>query len=159
MSPTPRSATEAEIRAVIDGWAEATRNQDLDAIMAYHAPEVRTFDCHSVVQFRGAESYRAFYAACLAHMQGKMDFDIGDLDIAAGGDLAVAHFIATCGATGLDGSRHESRLRATLCLERRDGGWRITHAHWSAPFDPMTGKAMFGDDAGALAAPDSECGR
>lgn len=152
MNPAIRTTdAQAEIRAVIDGWAEATRNQELDAIMAFHAPEVRTFDCHSVYQFKGAESYRAFYEACLACMQGKMTFEIEDLEVVAGGDVAVAHFIAGCGATGLDGSRHEGRLRSTLCFERTGGEWLITHSHCSAPFNPMTEKTMFGDDPEAPA--------
>ena len=134
-----------EIAAIVDAWAEATRQNDLDAIMAFHDPGVRTFDCHSVFEFRGAEPYRQFYAACLACMQGGMTFDIDGLDIEVEGNLAFAHFMVRCGATGTDGTRHLGRLRSTLCFRRVGGDWRIVHAHCSAPFDPMTEKTMFGE--------------
>ena len=145
MNPATRTSDDkARIRTLIDAWAEATRNNDLDAIMAFHAPEVRTFDCHSMYQFKDAAAYRAFYEACLAHMQGKMTFDIDDLDIAVGGDIAVCHFLASCGATGLDGSMHLGRLRTTMCFRRMNGNWLIVHSHCSAPFDPRSGATMFG---------------
>lgn len=144
-STSPAAGRRRDIAAVVDAWAEATRNNDLEAIMAFHAPEVRTFDCHSVYEFRGAEPYRQFYEACLAHMQGSMSFDIESLDIEASGDLGFAHFIAACGATGTDGIKHLGRLRSTLCFRRSDGNWRIVHSHCSAPFNPMTEKTMFGE--------------
>ena len=63
----------------------------------------------------------------------------------AGGEIAFAHYLARCGATGLDGSEHLGWLRATTRFRRQpDGRWLIVHDHCSAPFDPRSGQTMFG---------------
>jgi uncharacterized protein (TIGR02246 family) len=137
-----KANAEVEIRALIDDWANAIRAKDVDGIMARHALDLVSFDCHSALQFKGAEAYRKFLEACFPCMQGPMIFEIHELDIAAGEDVAFAHFIARCVATGLDGAEHASRLRATVGLRKTNGAWRIAHGHLSAPFDPQNGQAM-----------------
>jgi ketosteroid isomerase-like protein len=37
---------------------EGHRAKDIAAIMLHHAPDVRSFDCHSQLQLKGAEVYR-----------------------------------------------------------------------------------------------------
>jgi hypothetical protein len=34
-------------------------------------------------------------------------------------------------------------MRASAGLRRRGGKWLIVHEHFSAPFDPASGKALF----------------
>jgi ketosteroid isomerase-like protein len=34
-------------------------------------------------------------------------------------------------------------MRVTACYRREAGQWRIVHEHWSAPFDMMSGTALF----------------
>jgi uncharacterized protein (TIGR02246 family) len=133
---------QAQLRARLDEWAKATRAKDIDAIMSYHAPDVRSFDCHSQLQLKGTEAYRKHLEACLPCIQGPMIFEIHDLDITAQDDLAFGHYLARCGGTGADGREHIVWLRATVCLRRMSGKWMILHDHLSAPFDPESGKAM-----------------
>jgi uncharacterized protein (TIGR02246 family) len=138
-----RTTADAEIRACLEAWTDATRAKDVDRIIAAHAPDTRSFDCHSHFQLEGAAALRRHLDACTACMQGPMTFEIHGLDIAAQGDLAFAHFLARFGATGLSGRRHDGWLRVTVCLRRIEGRWLIVHDHCSAPFDPETGKAFF----------------
>ena len=73
-------------------------------------------------------------------MSDPMLFEIHDLKIEAGEDLAFAHYLVRCGATGRDGQEHRTWLRATTCLRRIDGDWKVVHGHCSAPFDPQAAK-------------------
>jgi uncharacterized protein (TIGR02246 family) len=139
---TAETTPEAEVRALIDDWAEATRAKDVDGIMATHAPDTRSFDCHSHFQFRGADALRKHLEACMPCMQGPMTFEIHDLDVAAHGDVAFCHYLARYGATGLSGEEHTGWLRVTVCLRKVEGAWLIVHDHCSVPFDPQSGKAM-----------------
>jgi ketosteroid isomerase-like protein len=33
-------------------------------------------------------------------------------------------------------------MRATVGFRKSGGRWQVVHEHWSAPFDPATGKVM-----------------
>jgi ketosteroid isomerase-like protein len=132
----------AEVRTGIEDWAAALRAKDIDGIMASHSADVLAFDCHSQLQFNGADAYRRYLGACMPHMQGPMVFELHDLNIVAQDDVAFCHYLALCGATGADGAEHRCWLGGTTCLRRTRGTWRIVYAHCSAPFDPMSGRAM-----------------
>ena len=132
----------AAIRGRIDDRARATRARDVDRIMASYAPGARSFDCHSHLQFKGAEALREHLAACMPCMQGPMTVEIHDLETAAHGDVGFCHYLARYGATGLDGQEHAGWLRVTVCLRNIEGRWLIVHDHCSAPFAAESGRAM-----------------
>ena len=133
---------EAQIRARLDEWVKATRAMDIDEIMAFLTPDVRSFDCHSRFQLNDAAAYREHMEACFPCMQGPMIFEIHDLDVTAQDQVAFCHASVRCGGTSTDGQEHVGWLRVTLCLRKMEGQWMIAHDHFSAPFDPETGKAM-----------------
>ena len=110
--------------------------------MSHFAPDVLAFDCHTHLQFKGAEAYRKHLEACLSYMRGPIIFEIHDLDITARDDVAFCHYLARCGGAGPDGAEHSVWLRATSCFRRMNGKWMIVHAHCSAPFDLESGKAL-----------------
>ena len=56
---------------------------------------------------------------------------------------ATADAEIRCGGTGPDGKEQTRWIRATVCLRKANGRWRIAHEHFSAPFDPASGKAIF----------------
>jgi uncharacterized protein (TIGR02246 family) len=133
---------EAEIRTRLDDWARASRAKDIDGIMASYAPDLLSFDCHSQLQLEGAEALRRHLEICFSCMQGPMLFEIHDLHVTAQDDVAFCHYLARCGGTGTDGTEHVGWMRATACLRKANGKWLIVHDHFSAPFDPESGRAM-----------------
>jgi ketosteroid isomerase-like protein len=142
MTMTSASA-ESQVRARLEAWAEATRAGDLDAIMANYAPDVRGFDAIGPLQFANAQTYREHWKACLSQMRGPMKFEMHELEVTAQGDLAFCHYLARCGGTGPDHVDHEGWTRVTVCLRKTNGAWLVVHEHFSAPFDPESGKASF----------------
>jgi ketosteroid isomerase-like protein len=80
----------AEVRARIDQWAASLRAKDVEGIMASHSADVLAFDCHSQLQFKGADAYRRHLEACMPGMQGSMDFELHGLAIGAKDDLPSA---------------------------------------------------------------------
>jgi ketosteroid isomerase-like protein len=137
------------IRSIVDGWLEGCRRADPATIVADYDAAAVTFECHSVFRLDGVQAYRDFLTACFAHMGGGMGVEIADLDIVTGGDAAFCHFTGRFVAQGAGGEEHVSRLRATLCLRRIGGAWKVVHEHVSAPFDPMSGTAIL-DGGSAL---------
>jgi hypothetical protein len=79
--------------------------------MASHSADVLAFDCHSQLEFKGADAYRRHLEACMPCMQGPMLFELHDLNIVAQDDVAFCHYLALCGATGADGTENRCWLR------------------------------------------------
>jgi uncharacterized protein (TIGR02246 family) len=137
-----RSDAQAEIRGLIDDWASAARAKDLDAIFAHYASDILAFDAIAQLQFKGTEAYRKHWEACMAMCPGQMIFEVHDLTITARDDVAFCHYLSRCGGTGPDGEEKVGWMRATAGLRQRGGRWLIVHEHFSAPFDPSSGKAL-----------------
>jgi uncharacterized protein (TIGR02246 family) len=131
----------AEIRGLLDDWVKAARAKDVDAIVAHYASDIVAFDGIGPLQFKGREAYRKHWEACMAMCPGPMIFEVHDLDIEAGDDLAFGHYLSRCGGTGADGKEQAGWFRVTVCWRKTNGRWQVTHEHFSAPFDPESGKA------------------
>ena len=137
-----RQSAEARIRELIDEWARGVRAKDIDAILAHYASDIVAFDGIGPLQLIGKDAYRKHWKTCLAMCSGPMTFEVHDLDIEAGDDLAFAHYLSRCGGTGTDGKEQAGWFRATVCLRNTRGRWQVAHEHFSAPFDPESGKAL-----------------
>lgn len=137
-----RTDEKAEIRALLDDWTQAVRAKDIDAIMTRYAPEIVAFDAIARLQFKGAQAYREHWQACLEMCPGAMIFEIHELSVAAGDDIAFSHFLVRCGGTGEDGKEESGWTRATVCWQRTNGRWMVVHEHFSAPFEMASGKAL-----------------
>ena len=123
----------AEVRQVLAAWAEATRLGRLDEVLANHLPEARIFDVLPPLSYDGAEAYRRSWDAWQPETQGEAIFHLEDLAVTAGAEVAFAHGFLCCGGTLPDGRTFRDRVRATFCLARQAGGWRVAHQHISKP--------------------------
>jgi ketosteroid isomerase-like protein len=140
---TTEKTAEAEVRAAIESWAAAVHARDVGRIMAHYAPDVVAFDAIAALQFKGTAAYEKHWKACFAMCSGPMTFEAHDLEVAASGDVAFGHYLCFCGGTNEKGEEQSGWMRATVCHRRVGGRWRIVHEHFSAPFDPPSGKALF----------------
>jgi uncharacterized protein (TIGR02246 family) len=138
-----RTDQEAQVRGLIDAWVEAARANDIDRIMAAYAPDILSFDAIGQLQFKGIDAYRKHWQACIAMCPSPI-FEIHDLGIEAGDGVAFGHYLLRCGAKGDDGKEQTGWMRVTVCCRKTAGRWLIAHEHFSAPFDPASGKALLG---------------
>lgn len=144
MSPVLNDpALVASVEAAIDGWIEALRRRDLDALMRLTAQDVVLFDAKPPHQIVGTSAVRQGWEECLPFFPESFGYERRDSRIRACGDLAVAHWIFRL--TGWPEGHPASAmwLRATVALERRDGHWVSVHEHVSAPVDCETGLAVY----------------
>jgi len=139
---TIERTAEAEIRKLLDDWVKAAGTFDIDRIMKAYAPDVLAFDAIAQLQFKGAQAYREHWQACAAMCPGPMIFEVHDLAIEAGDDIAFGHYLVRCGTIGEDGKEQAGYMRATFCCRKKSGKWKIVHEHFSAPFDPQSSKAL-----------------
>jgi ketosteroid isomerase-like protein len=74
--------------------------------------------------------------------QRPLDYEIRDLAIAVGDDLAFGYgFIRICGASK-NGNKTEHWLRSTMCFRKIAGSWLIAHDQVSVPLDQKSGRAL-----------------
>jgi uncharacterized protein (TIGR02246 family) len=134
----------AAVGKLIADWAAAARAFDIDRIMASYAPDIVAFDAIAKLRFDGVQAYREHWLACAEMCPGPMVFEIHDLAIQAGDDIAFAHYLIRCGVIGEDGKENSGYMRATVCCRNTDGRWLIAHEHYSVPFDPASSQALLG---------------
>lgn len=143
LTENTNARAETEIRALIETWRQAFLKRDLETIMASYTPDVLAFDAILTLQFKGAEAYRKHWQACMEMCSGDLTFDISELGIEAADEIAFGHYLCRCGGADENGEQQSSWMRVTIALRRQDGQWKIAHEHFSAPFDPASGKALF----------------
>ncbi|MGV0744120.1 nuclear transport factor 2 family protein [Mycolicibacterium sp. XJ870] len=120
------------VRALITRWAQAVHDGDLKTVLADHDPNIVMFDVpppHEGV--RGIEAYRESWPPFFEWQRQGALFEIVELDVTAGDDVAFAYALLRCGMPAEFEANPENRLRLTIGLRKRDGRWVVTHEHHS----------------------------
>jgi uncharacterized protein (TIGR02246 family) len=123
---------EAEIRRLLERWARAVHDGDLDTVLDRHADDIVMFDVpppHEGV--RGMDAYRETWPGFFEWQRQGAVFEIESLDVVAGEDVAFAYALLRCGTAAEFAEDPERRLRLTVGLRRDDGRWVVTHEHHS----------------------------
>jgi uncharacterized protein (TIGR02246 family) len=131
----------AQIRELIDSRVRAIGAKDIETLMANHAPDVLSFDVINDLQVRGADAVRARAQNWFSAYPGRIGYEVRDLRITAGTDVAFCTYLYHVTGTLQDGGAVSMWVRATVCLQKMAGNWRIVHEHQSVPFDAETGQA------------------
>jgi uncharacterized protein (TIGR02246 family) len=135
---------EARVREVIADWAAAVRAKDVDRAITYYAADVVSFDLAPPLQYAGREALRKNLAEWFPTFQGPIGYDVHNLSITAGGDVAFCRSLNRISGTRTNGEKTDVWVRATIGCRRVGGRWLITHEHASVPFQ------MDGSDRAAI---------
>jgi uncharacterized protein (TIGR02246 family) len=130
-----RAIDEAEIRQLMDGWARALRAKDVNGVMSHYAPDILSFDLAPPLQYRGADVYRKSLEEWFLTFRGPVGYDIRDLRITAGEDVAFCHSLNRISGARTNGEETDDWVRATVCFRKIGGQWMTTHEHFSVPFE------------------------
>ncbi|GHO61614.1 hypothetical protein KSC_005060 [Ktedonobacter sp. SOSP1-52] len=133
---------EAEIKRVIERGVEAIRAKDLDGVMSMYAPELVSFDIVPPLQYVGTDAYRKQWREVFSSFPGPINYEIVNLSITVGDDVAFAHSFNRLSATMDNGQKVGNWLRWTACFRKIDGKWLIAHMQASVPVDMATGQAV-----------------
>jgi uncharacterized protein (TIGR02246 family) len=130
-----------EIRKLVEDRVRSVRAKDVEAATSHAAPDVMAFDVVDPLRYAGSDALKKRTEEWFSSFDGPISFEVRDLSIASGGDVAFSHSLNRVTGTKTDGKRIEMWWRATVCYRRMEGRWLITHEHNSVPFDPQTGRA------------------
>jgi ketosteroid isomerase-like protein len=121
-----------DIRALIESWAAAVMRCDLDGVTTRHSGDVVMFDVpppHNGI--RTLHGYVETWPPFFEWIRSGARFEIDELHIEAGTDLAFAWALLRCGTDDDLRSDSERRLRLSFGLRRQAGLWEILHEHHS----------------------------
>jgi uncharacterized protein (TIGR02246 family) len=132
---TRQVTDEADIRQRIEKYAAAIRAKDLERVMSIFAPDLVSFDLEAPLQHVGAEAKRRNWARAFAAYQDPLGYEIHDLTITLGDDVAFGHSLNRISGTLQNGNRAGYWVRWTPCFRKIDGNWLIAHDQVSVPLD------------------------
>ncbi|HWF41160.1 MAG TPA: nuclear transport factor 2 family protein [Acidothermaceae bacterium] len=126
-------AQEAAIRKLVEEWASAVRRRDLAAVLRYHAADILMFDVPPPFQSRGIEAYAATWDLFFSWADDPTVFDIEEMNVTAGSDVAFVTAAMRCAGREAGGQRVELEFRLTMGLCKVDSQWVVVHEHHSVP--------------------------
>ncbi|HKO38345.1 MAG TPA: nuclear transport factor 2 family protein [Solirubrobacterales bacterium] len=130
----PPHDDEDRIRALIEGWAKAVHEGDLDKVLADRGEEIVMFDVPPPDDgVRGIDAYRDTWPPFFEWQARGASFEIVALDVTAGEGVAFAYALLRCGSPEELAEHPERRLRLTLGLRKVDDRWAVVHEHHSFP--------------------------
>ena len=102
-----RAKAESQIKALIETWADAVRRHDYSGILTHHQQDIVMFDVPPPLQSRGMDEYRKTWDLFFRYHKPSQAFDIEELAITAGEDVAFAVAIMRCGSGAVSGPPQE----------------------------------------------------
>jgi ketosteroid isomerase-like protein len=135
---------QAQIRDLLNDMAAGHRTKDAAQIVAGYAPDIALYSLAPPLLSRrgdlldiggGRKVDMTTTEGVQTWLDGfgdaPFDYEIRDLEVAAGGDVGYAHGLARMGSAGV----FSMWFRITLGLRKAQGRWQITHIHESVPFN------------------------
>lgn len=123
---------EQQIRDLIQRWADAVHRGDLEQVLAAHDDDLVMFDVPPPYDgVRGLAAYRETWPPFFVWQAGGASFEIVELQVTAGADVAFAFALLRCGTAAEFERNPDQRLRLTIGMRRSEGNWVITHEHHS----------------------------
>src|ERR1700730_7526245 len=107
MSIKSKAIEEAEIRALIDTRVKAVRTKDVNMALSNIAPDILSFDVVNPLQYIGSDASRKRTEDLFSSFQGPIGYEIRDLSITTGDDVAFCHSLNQVSATKTDGKKFE----------------------------------------------------
>jgi uncharacterized protein (TIGR02246 family) len=133
MADKQNVSDEAAVRDLIEAWADAVRRMDYAGILQSHSSDFVMFDVPPPFKSVGLEAYKKTWDLFFSWSSDPVRFEIHEMDVTAGGDVAFAVATMGCTGPGSDGKPEALDFRLTACLRKIDGRWMIAHEHHSVP--------------------------
>jgi len=122
---------EAAIHDLIQRWAKAVRDKNIDGILANHSADILMFDVPPPIQSQGIDAYKKTWELFFDWSRNDPVFDIQEINISAGNQVAFVTALMRCAGKTANDSQLDFRL--TVGLRKIDDQWTVMHEHHSIP--------------------------
>lgn len=142
MTTTTHPTDEEAIRLLVENWAEAVRTKNAEQVDSYFTDDAVRYYLAPPLVAEGSQKELA--AEWYATFKGGIGYEILDLKIHVGGDIAYSTSLNHMSGARTDGTTTDLWVRETMGFRKHDDHWCIAHEHESVPF------LMDGSDKAAL---------
>ena len=123
---------ETQIRQLVENWAKAVRNNDIEAILSNHSDDIVMYDVPKPFQTVGIDAYRKTWDTFFAFTIPGV-FDIQKLHIVADENVAFCFATMKCADKSNSVEFVDLDFRLTIGLQKINDQWTIIHEHHSIP--------------------------
>ena len=123
---------EVQIRHLIENWAKAVREKDMDAILAFHSEDFVMYDVPEPFQSIGLDEYRKTWETFFKYTKPGV-FDIHELHVFSDENVGFAYGKLQCSDKTNSDVYTPLDFRLTIGLKKIKGQWTILHEHHSIP--------------------------
>jgi len=123
---------EIQIRQLVENWAQAVRNRDLQNILAYHSDDIVMYDVPKPFQSVGMDAYRKTWDTFFVYTKPGV-FDIQELTVFTDNNVAFCFATMKCEDKSSSTDYIELDFRLTIGLRKINDKWTIVHEHHSIP--------------------------
>jgi len=128
-----RDDEKKQISEIIEEWAKAVREENINGILANHSNNILMFDVPPPLQSKGIDAYKRSWNIFFSWSKKPVIFNINELEIITSNTVAYCHGIGQCMGIGSDDREESLKFRLTIGFIKEDGHWIITHEHHSLP--------------------------
>lgn len=121
-----------QIQQLVENWAKAVRNRDVDTILAHHYDNIVMYDVPPPFQSIGLNAYSKTWDTFFEGTKAGV-FDIQELQVVAGEDVAFCYATMKCAPKSNSAEFEELDFRLTIGLKKINNEWTIVHEHHSIP--------------------------
>jgi ketosteroid isomerase-like protein len=121
------------IRQLIEDWAKAVREKNIDAILEHHSKDFVMYDVPEPFQSVGLDAYKKTWNTFFEWAKDFGVFDIKDLHIVCNDDVAFCYASMQCAGSFKDKEKELLNFRLTVGLKKINNQWMILHEHHSIP--------------------------
>jgi uncharacterized protein (TIGR02246 family) len=125
------AAPAAEAMAVVQRWAKAFNESDVDAIVGLYAPDATFFGTGSKTLVNTPDGIRSYFTTGLQRDKPRGAELLEHSVKVISDDVVIVTGLDRVSGTK-DGQIYHASGRVTFVLERRAGTWQIVHFHRSA---------------------------
>jgi ketosteroid isomerase-like protein len=126
------NSDEIQIRTLVESWASAVREKDMNGVLAHHTADIVMYDVPAPLQSQGIAAYKKTWGLFFSQSPGGPGaFDVLDMKVTASDSVAFCHGLVKI---------FESTVRLTMGLRRERGQWLIAHEHHSYPIELEEGQ-------------------
>ena len=129
---TSSRENEADIRAIIENWAKAVRNKNIESILAHHSEDIVMYDVPKPFQSVGIDAYRKTWDTFYAYTKLGV-FDIQELRVIADENVAFCFGRMKCADKSNSVEYVDLNFRLTVGLKKINNQWTVVHEHHSIP--------------------------
>ena len=121
------------IHALIENWAKAVREKNIEMILAHHTNDIVMYDVPEPFQSTGIDAYRKTWTTYFEWAKDFGVFDIKEINVVAGDDVAFCYAAMMCAGQSQNTENEFLNFRLTVGLRKINDQWMILHEHHSLP--------------------------